>query len=138
MEEHYIWLFNKSDKRGLFGAAFCSLLLHVLMVVVMATTSIFYPTAGDASKIDVVWLYPFLFGGETDTPPPAQSSPEMTEPVSPAREVIAPPAGRSSRRLPHPPSPLNRNRHVKQRHPLLLHRLLKRRPSLLPPLTPSR
>src|SRR6266581_385313 len=92
MEEHYTWLFNKSDKRGLFGAAFCSLLLHVLMVVVMATTSIFYPTAGDASKIDVVWLYPFLFGGETDTPPPVQSPPEMTEPVSPAREVIAPPA----------------------------------------------
>ena len=89
MEEHYIWLFNKSDGRGLWGAAICSLLLHVLMVVVMATTSIFYPTVGDASKLDVVWLYPsFLLGGEPETPsPPVQSSPEMTTPVSPAREV---------------------------------------------------
>jgi hypothetical protein len=93
MEEHYIWLFNKSDNRGLLGAALGSLLLHVLMVVVMATTSVFYPTAGDASKIDVVWLYPsFLLGGETDTPSPVQSSPDVAEPVSPAREVIETPA----------------------------------------------
>jgi len=88
MEEHYTWLFNKSDARGLWGAAFSSLLLHVLMVVVMATTSVFYPTAGDSSKLDVVWLYPsFLLGGKTDTPSPVQSSPEATVPVSPVREV---------------------------------------------------
>ncbi len=93
MEEHYIWLFNKSDGRGLMWAAFSSLLLHVLMVVVMATTSVFYPTAGDSSKIDVVWLYPsFLFGGETDTPSPVQSSPEVTVPVSPVREATKAPA----------------------------------------------
>jgi hypothetical protein len=92
MEEHYIWLFNKSDNRGLLGAAFGSLLLHVLMVVVMATTSVFYPIAGDASKIDVVWLYPsFLLGGETDTPSPVQSSPDVAEPVTPAREAIKAP-----------------------------------------------
>jgi hypothetical protein len=103
MEEHYIWLFNKSDGRGLLGAAFCSLLLHVLMVVVMATTSIFYPTAGDASKIDVVWLYPsFLLGAETDTPSPVQSSPDMAEPVSPAREAVKTPAPPSVAPEPEP------------------------------------
>ncbi len=103
MEEHYIWLFNKSDNRGLLGAAFSSLLLHVLMVVVMATTSVFYPTAGDPSKIDVVWLYPsFLLGGETDTPSPVKSSPEMTVPVSPVREVIETPAAPAVSPQPEP------------------------------------
>lgn len=104
MEQHYTWLFNKSDSRGLWLASLYSLLLHVLMVIIMATTSVFYPTAGDATKIDVVWLYPsFLLGGETDTPSPVKSSPEVTAPVSPAPPPVSPepvPA-----REPAPPSP---------------------------------
>ena len=91
MDEHYIWLFNKSDNRGLLAGAFLSFLLHLLMFAVMATTSIFYPIAGDTTKIDVVWLYPsFLFGGETDSQPSAQSTPEPPPPSPVVKEVEAP------------------------------------------------
>lgn len=80
MDEHYIWLFNKSDNRGLWQAFFVSLLLHCVMIAVMATTSVFYPLAGDSGRLDVVWLYPSLRpGGETGTPPPPQ---EMQPPVA--------------------------------------------------------
>lgn len=80
MDEHYIWLFNKSDNRGLWWGFFVSLLLHCVMIAVMATTSIFYPLAGDSGRLDVVWLYPSLRpGGETGTPPPPQ---EMQPPVA--------------------------------------------------------
>ena len=93
MDEHYIWLFNKSEDSGLLGAAFFSLLLHVLMVVIMATTSVFYPTAGDSTKVDVVWLYPsFLLGGESDTPSPVLSTPEVTAPIPATSKAIEAPA----------------------------------------------
>ena len=66
--EHYLWLFNnQNDRRGLWGACLFSLLLHVIMFAIMATTTIFYPMTGENSKLDVVWLYPsFLMGGDAE------------------------------------------------------------------------
>ncbi|HEY6872537.1 MAG TPA: hypothetical protein VI298_07430 [Geobacteraceae bacterium] len=90
MEQHYIWLFNKSDNRGLWGAFLCSLLLHGLMFAVMSTTTVFFPLAGDNTKLDIVWLYPsLLFGGETETPPPVQTLPpeEKQSPLSDSNET---------------------------------------------------
>ncbi|MCM2357771.1 MAG: hypothetical protein NDI77_06455 [Geobacteraceae bacterium] len=84
MDEHYIWLFNKSDNGGLWRAALFSFLLHGVMIAVMATTSVFYPITGSAEKIDVVWLYPsFLLGGENNVSPPVHSSPPKEKAPSP-------------------------------------------------------
>lgn len=102
MDEHYIWLFNKSDNSGLWWASLFSFLLHVAMFAVMATTSVFYPITSASEKIDVVWLYPsFLLGGETDAPPPVQSSPVQEKAPSP----LAGSAKASSPRQPPPIEP---------------------------------
>jgi hypothetical protein len=71
-----MYLYDKSESRWLWWSFFCSVLVHVLMLAVMATTSIFFPMAGDNTRLDIVWIYPqFLFGGETGNPLPLQSSP---------------------------------------------------------------
>ncbi len=81
MEQHYTWLFDKSDSRGLWWASFCSLLLHGLMFAIMATTSIYFPLAGESSKLDIVWIYPsFLFGGEADSTSPPPTPPDEKAP----------------------------------------------------------
>ncbi|HLO25386.1 MAG TPA: hypothetical protein VK187_04685 [Geobacteraceae bacterium] len=88
--ERILWLFNNyDDNRGLWGAFLASLLLHVLMFAVMATTSIFYPVTGDTSKLDVVWLYPsFLLGGNAE---PVAAPPEPVH----VEEALAPPRERA-------------------------------------------
>jgi hypothetical protein len=133
MEHHYIWLFDKSDRRGLWWAFLSSLLLHVLMFAIMATTTVFFPLSGNTTKLDIVWLYPsFLFGGETESPPSSQSQlPEEKAPVtSPAetasqkpavqeREPIKEPAEtRNEERTPSPSPPPPQQEEIKPAPPL--------------------
>ena len=82
--ENYLWLFNNhNDNRGLWGACLFSLLLHVIMFAIMATTTIFYPMTGENSKMDIVWLYPsFLLGGEAE--------PVSVSPAAPREEHALP------------------------------------------------
>ena len=78
--ENYLWLFNNhNDDRGLWGAGLSSLLLHVIMFAIMATTTVFFPMTGENSKLDIVWLYPsFLLGGDAE--------PDAALPATPPRE----------------------------------------------------
>lgn len=73
--DDYIWLFHNESKRDIFLSVAASLLLHLLLIVVMATTSIFIPKIGKSQKLDIFWLYPpFLYGA------PARQAAHITEP----------------------------------------------------------
>lgn len=92
--EEYTWLFNRRDYSGLASSFLFSVLFHVLLFAILASTSIYYPLTGDAEKIDVVWLYPsFLLGGQSE-PAGQVDVPAMKEPVvtpSPTRvEALSP------------------------------------------------
>ncbi|MBI1922566.1 MAG: hypothetical protein HYS23_15965 [Geobacter sp.] len=78
--DDYIWLFQRESKRDLVLSVVASLFLHLAMIVVMTTTSIFIPRIGKSQELDIFWLYPpFLYG-----------SPKPVHPSLPRREIARP------------------------------------------------
>ena len=130
--EHYLWLFNNQhDDRGLWGACLYSLLLHVIMFAIMATTTIFYPMAGESSKLDIVWLYPsFLMGGDTvpvSVVPPVQQEehvlPDSTEQHPQKKEEIRPESSREAaliQKIKTAPSPAPSTQNFAETNPELV------------------
>ena len=57
MKQNYIWLLNESSDRGLWFAALASLAVHGVLFAILAATSIFFPTIGNADNFDVLWNY---------------------------------------------------------------------------------
>jgi len=55
--QEYVWLLDRCGERGLFIAAFFSLVVHAIVFGILVTTSVFYPTAGNAEKFDILWHY---------------------------------------------------------------------------------
>lgn len=76
MKLDHIRLLDRSNDRGLWFGSFVSLLLHGLMFAVMATTSIFYPTTGNA-KFDYVWIYSASISAELPDSPKKAVHEEM-------------------------------------------------------------
>jgi hypothetical protein len=58
--ERYLSLLNNFDDGGIRKALLASLLIHIFMFVIMATTGVFYPETGDKPRLDIVWIYPSL------------------------------------------------------------------------------
>lgn len=58
--ERYLCLLNNYDDYGIWKSFLASLLIHIFMFVIMATTGVFYPETGDKPRLDIVWFYPSL------------------------------------------------------------------------------
>ena len=71
---------NHRESIDLGCAIFSSLLFHVVLFLVLASTSIFYPAVGAAMRFDYIWLDPSL----TPATPP---SPTASNTVTPAVAV---------------------------------------------------
>ena len=69
--EEYIWLINKENKFEMTWAICGSLIVHALLVLLLASTSIYYPAIGNVAKFDILWLSP------SSTPMEAAATPDM-------------------------------------------------------------
>lgn len=88
--DHYVWLLDKKDDKGLFWPFIGSLCLHGVLLLILATTAVFYPPTGSAERFNFIWVNTDSIPGE----PSASTAPsaEQQKPEPPDRyETIAPP-----------------------------------------------
>jgi hypothetical protein len=92
--DHYIRLLTRKDDNGLGRALIASILFHVLLFAILTTTSIFYPTTGNAEKLDILWVYSSSLPGEP-TGAPDESAPQEEPSVNEDKPVVAKSAGQN-------------------------------------------
>jgi hypothetical protein len=69
--EEYIWLINRENRFEMTWAICGSLIVHALLFLLLASTSIYYPAIGNVAKFDILWLSP------SSTPMEAAATPDM-------------------------------------------------------------
>lgn len=53
-----IWVIRKENRYEMTGAFCGSLIIHALLFVILASTSIYYPPTGEVAQFDILWVSP--------------------------------------------------------------------------------
>ena len=88
MERHF-WLWFNYDDDGIRKPLLASLLIHIFIGVIMATTGVFYPETGEIPRLNIVWFYPSLTTERYADPSVSAEPPGHSAEKSPVHFAIA-------------------------------------------------
>ena len=103
----YVWLIKRDNRFEMTWAICGSLIVHTLLVLLLASTSIYYTAIGNVAKFDILWLSPSSTPMEAAaTPDVVSSQPPLTATpwdLAPAKDKL--PQGGSEPDSTQPPEP---------------------------------
>ena len=111
--QEYIWLINRENKFEMTWAICGSLIVHTLLVLLLASTSIYYTAIGNVAKFDILWLSPSSTPMEAAaTPDLVSSQPPLTAmpwDLTPAKDKLPQGGAEPDRTLPPEPADVAAN-----------------------------
>lgn len=90
-----VWMTRKASWYEMTGAFCGSLVIHALLFVLMASTSIYYPATGDIAQFDILWITPSTLPTEklalAATPEVVTAADVTPEPTDAKPDIVEPP-----------------------------------------------
>ena len=92
----YLWLTERQNSLEMGWAMCASLVFHVLLVLILASTSDYYPATGAETRFEVIWATP---SAQPPDPPAAQgvsaqgNLPQLQQQTVPPQPTMLPAGG---------------------------------------------